>query len=185
MIVGLGNVGREYETTRHNVGFMVVDLLASKARRTFEAGKGDYYFCRIRHAGEDVLLLKPTTFMNDSGIAVKDAADRFDIDIADMLVVYDDFNLPLGKLRLRKSGSDGGHNGIYSVIYHLNDDAFPRLRCGIGTGEVVPGKDMAGFVLSEFAADERPEVEKMIKAAADAAYVFVSSGIQNAMNRFN
>ncbi len=185
MIVGLGNVGREYEVTRHNVGFMVVDLLAAKSRKTFKPGKGEYYFAEMRHAGEDVILLKPTTYMNDSGIAVKDARDRFGVSNQDVLVVYDDFNIPLGKLRLRKGGSDGGHNGISSVIYHLNDDAFPRLRCGIGTGEVVPGRDMAGFVLSEFEEGERPEVESMIKTAADAVYVFVGSGIQAAMNRFN
>lgn len=185
MIVGLGNVGREYERTRHNVGFMVVDLLASNARKSFNPGKGEYYFSEMRHAGEEVVLLKPTTFMNDSGIAVKAALRRFDMDIADLLVVYDDFNIPLGKLRIRRGGSDGGHNGIYSVIYHLNDDGFPRLRCGIGTEEVIPGRDMAGFVLSEFEEEERPEAEKMIRSAADAVFVFIGSDIQTAMNRFN
>lgn len=185
MIVGLGNVGSEYEMTRHNVGFMVLDTLAAKSRKSFKAGKGGYYFAEMKHAGESVILLKPTTYMNNSGVAVKDACERFDVVNADLLVVYDDFNIPLGKLRLRNGGSDGGHNGIYSVIYHLNDDGFPRLRCGIGTGEVVPGRDMAGFVLSEFEEEERSEVEKMIKTAVDAAYVFIGSGIQTAMNRFN
>ncbi len=185
MIVGLGNVGREYEATRHNVGFMVVDLLASKAKRPFQPGKGEYFLSEFRHAGEDVLLLKPTTFMNNSGAAVKDAVEKFGIDFVDLLVVYDDFNIPLGQLRLRKGGSDGGHNGVYSIIYHLNDDGFPRMRCGIGTEEVVPGRDMADFVLSKFQADESPEVEKMVKDAADAVFVFVNSGIQAAMNRFN
>ena len=191
MIVGLGNVGSEYEATRHNVGFMVVDLLAANARKTFKPGKGEYYLVEMRHAGEDVVLIKPTTFMNNSGIAVKDASQRFGVEITDLLVVYDDFNIPLGKLRLRKGGSDGGHNGMYSIIYHLNDDSFPRLRCGIGTGEIlpaqriVPKRDMAGFVLSEFEKDELPEVEKMTKNAADAVFVFIGSGIQTAMNRFN
>ena len=191
MIVGLGNVGSEYEATRHNVGFMVVDLLAANARKTFKPGKGEYYFAEMRHSGEDVVLIKPTTFMNNSGIAVKDASQRFGVETTDLLVVYDDFNIPLGKLRLRKGGSDGGHNGMYSIIYNLNDDSFPRLRCGIGTGEALPAqrsvlkRDMAGFVLSEFEEEELPEVEKMIKNAADAAFVFIGSGIQNAMNRFN
>lgn len=185
MIVGLGNVGREYEATRHNVGFMVVDLIASKARKSFSAGKGEYYHSEMRHAGEDIVLLKPTTFMNNSGIAVKEAVERFGVEIENLLVVCDDFNIPLGKLRLRKGGSDGGHNGVYSIIYHLNDDRFPRLRCGIGTEEVVPGKDMAEYVLSKFDAEENPEVEEMVKRAADAAFVFVNSGIQTAMNRFN
>ncbi len=185
MIIGLGNPGREYESTRHNVGFMVVDLIASKLRKTFSPGKGEYYYVGIRHAGEDVTLLKPTTFMNDSGVAVSDALDRFGVVLEDLLVVYDDFNIPLGKLRLRKGGSDGGHNGIYSIIYHLNDDSFPRLRCGIGTGEVVPGRDMAGFVLSKFERDELADVDAMTEKAAEAVLTFVRSGIQTAMNKFN
>ncbi len=185
MIVGLGNVGREYETTRHNIGFMIVDEVSSKARKKFAPGKGEYFLAEIRHGGDDVILLKPTTFMNNSGIAVKDAVDRFEIRSEDLLVVYDDFNIPLGKLRIRKGGSDGGHNGVYSIIYHLNDDGFPRLRCGIGTGEVAPGRDMADFVLSNFEAEEIPEVSKMVKTATDAVYVFINEGIEIAMNRFN
>ena len=185
MIVGLGNVGRDYENTRHNIGFMVVDEISAKFRRIFSPGKGEYYFSEIRHAGEDAVLLKPTTYMNNSGIAVKDAVDWFGINLEDLLVVYDDFNIPFTKLRLRKGGSDGGHNGVYSIIYHLNDDGFPRLRCGIGTEEVVPGRDMAEFVLSKFNSDEIPEAEKMVKNATDAAFVFVNEGIEAAMNRFN
>jgi peptidyl-tRNA hydrolase, PTH1 family len=185
MIVGLGNVGNEYEATRHNVGFMVVDLVASKSKKAFRPGKGEYYSSEMKHAGEDVVLLKPTTYMNNSGVAVKEAMDRYAVDLADLLVVYDDFNIPLGRLRLRRGGSDGGHNGVYSIIYHLNDDGFARLRCGIGTEEVAPGRDMADFVLSKFEADEKPEVEKMVKSAADAVFAFVNSGIQTAMNRFN
>ncbi|MCL5267538.1 MAG: aminoacyl-tRNA hydrolase [Bacteroidetes bacterium] len=185
MIVGLGNVGREYEGTRHNVGFAVVDGLAAKFKRPFTPGKGEYYFAQIRHAGEEVILLKPTTYMNNSGVAVSDAADRFGITPEDILVIYDDFNIPLGKLRLRKNGGDGGHNGVYSIIYQLNDENFSRLRCGIGTEEVVPGRDMADFVLSKFEAVEVPVVEKMVEGAVDAAFVFINEGIETAMNRFN
>ncbi len=185
MIVGLGNVGREYEGTRHNVGFMVVDEVSSKVRKAFSPGKGEYFFAEIYHAGEDVVLLKPTTFMNNSGIAVEDAVDRFGIQLEDLLVVHDDFNIPFAKLRLRKGGSDGGHNGVYSIIYHLNDDGFPRLRCGIGTDEVVPGRDMADFVLSKFDGEEIPEVKKMVKNAADAVFGFINEGIETVMNRFN
>ncbi len=185
MIVGLGNVGREFEGTRHNVGFMVADEVASKFKKKFLPGKGEYYVSEMRHAGEAVVLLKPTTFMNNSGVAVKDAAEKFGIELKDLLVICDDFNISLGKLRLRKNGSDGGHNGIYSIIYHLNDDGFPRLRCGIGTEEVTPGRDMADFVLSKFEAEEIPEVEKMVKSAADAVFVFINEGIETAMNRFN
>ncbi len=185
MIVGLGNVGREYEGTRHNTGFMVADAIAAKFRKSFAPGKGEYYFTQFDHAGEEVVLLKPTTYMNNSGIAVIDVRDRFEIVPGDILVAYDDFNLPLGKLRLRKSGGDGGHNGIYSIIYHLNDENFSRLRCGIGTEEVAPGKDMADFVLSKFEAVEIPEAEKMVGEAVDAALVWISQGIETAMNRFN
>ncbi len=185
MIVGLGNVGRDYEGTRHNIGFAVVDELVSKFKKSFRPGKGEYYVAEASHAGEVVVFVKPTTFMNNSGIAVGDAAERFTVAVEDILVVYDDFNIPLGKLRLRQSGGDGGHNGVYSIIYQLNADTFPRLRCGIGTDEVVPGRDMADFVLSKFEADEIPEVEKMIKAAVDAAFVFINEGIETAMNRFN
>lgn len=185
MIVGLGNVGREFEGTRHNVGFMVVDQVASKFKRNFLPGKGEYSLCEISHAGEDHVLLKPATFMNNSGMAVRDATNRFEIQLEDLLVVCDDFNIPLGELRLREGGSDGGHNGVYSIIYHLNDDSFPRLRCGIGTEEVTPGKDMADFVLSKFRAEEILEVEKMVKDAADAVFVFINEGMETAMNRFN
>ncbi|HUI29983.1 MAG TPA: aminoacyl-tRNA hydrolase [Candidatus Acidoferrales bacterium] len=185
MIVGLGNVGREYEGTRHNVGFMVVDEVSAKSRKSFAPGKGEYYFSEIRYAGEEVILVKPTTFMNNSGIAVKDAMDRFGTRLEDLLVVYDDFNIPLTKLRMKKGGSDGGHNGVYSVIYHLNDDGFPRLRCGIGSDKVVPGRDMVDFVLSKFDAVEVPEVRKMVMDAADAVFAFIDEGIEIAMNRFN
>jgi PTH1 family peptidyl-tRNA hydrolase len=185
MIVGLGNMGREYEQTRHNVGFMVLDEISLISRKRFSPGRGEYYVSEIGHAGDEVVLVKPTTFMNNSGVAVKDAVDKFAVNLQDLLIVYDDFNLPLARLRLRKGGSDGGHNGVYSIIYNLNDDGFPRLRCGIGTGEVVPGRDMVDFVLSDFSADEIPEVRKMVKNAANAAFVFISEGMEAAMNRFN
>ncbi len=185
MVVGLGNVGRGYQDTRHNVGFMVVDEVSGRFRKKFSAGKGDYFFSKFTHAGEDVVLMKPTTFMNNSGIAVKDAVEKFGIRSDDLLVVYDDFNIPLAKLRLRKGGSDGGHNGVYSIIYHLNDDRFPRLRCGIGTEEVNSRADMSDFVLSKFETGEIPEVNKMIDNAADAVFVFVNEGIDAAMNRYN
>ncbi len=185
MIVGLGNVGREFEGTRHNIGFMVVDEVVSKFKKNFIPGKGEYYISELRHGDEEIVLMKPTTFMNNSGMAVKHATDKFEIPLQDLLVVYDDFNISLSSIRLRKGGSDGGHNGVYSIIYHLNDDSFPRLRCGIGTEDVVPGKDMANFVLSKFETNEIPEVEKMVRTAADAVFVFINEGIETAMNKFN
>lgn len=185
MIVGLGNVGKEFEATRHNVGFMVVDNLASKFKKLFIPGRGNYYFAHFSIAGDDVYLVKPTTYMNNSGIAVKEAVERFEINLPELLVVYDDFVLPLGKLRIRKMGGDGGHNGVASIIYHLNDNRFPRLRCGIGNEQVKPGADMVNFVLSKFDPDEIPVVEKMVKTAADAAVMFLTEGTEAAMNQYN
>lgn len=185
MIVGLGNIGKEFEATRHNVGFMVVDNLASKFKKSFLPGRGDYYFARFSVAGEEVYLLKPTTYMNNSGIAVKDAMERFEVNVFDMLVAYDDFALPLGKLRIRKKGGAGGHNGVASIIYHLGDNNFPRLRCGIGNDQVKPGADMVNFVLSPFNPEEIPVVERMIKVAADAAIKFLTEGTEAAMNQYN
>ncbi len=191
MIVGLGNVGREYEATRHNVGFMVVDETARRFKKKFVPGKGEYYLAKASHIADDLVIVKPTTYMNDSGIAVEAATRSYGVSAEDLLVVCDDFNLPLGKLRLRKGGSDGGHNGLYSIIYHLNDDSFPRLRCGIGRTGGNPeephrrGEDMADFVLSSFDAEEIPQVEKMVQSAADAVFAFVAKGIGAAMNKFN
>jgi len=185
MIVGLGNVGREFDGTRHNAGFMVVDALVSRFRGKFIPGKGEYYFADVSFKGEEMLFLKPTTYMNNSGLAVTDALDRYSIILDDMLVICDDFNIPLGTLRLRKGGSDGGHNGLGSIIYSLNDDSFPRLRCGIGNSSVTAGKDMAEFVLSKFESDEIPEVERMIGSASDAVFTFLNEGIDIAMNRYN
>jgi PTH1 family peptidyl-tRNA hydrolase len=185
MIVGLGNVGRRYDGTRHNVGFMVADEVASRRKKNFASGKGEYYISKFQQGEYEVILIKPTTLMNNSGIAVQQAVMEFEIPLENLLVVYDDFNLPLAKIRLRKGGGDGGHNGVYSVIYSLGDDQFPRLRCGIGTDEVVPKKDMVDFVLSKFDSEEIPTVEKMIKTAADAVSVFISDGIEKAMNKFN
>ncbi len=191
MIVGLGNIGRDYGTTRHNVGFMVADEIALRFKKKFTPGKGEYYAAEASLAGEKVVVLKPTTFVNNSGIAVKAAMEKYEMAVDDLLVVCDDFNLPIGRLRLRKSGSDGGHNGLYSVIYQLNNDCFPRLRCGIA--QAVPGsvaspprgEVKADFVLSTFEADEIPAVEKMIRTAADATFSFITEGIENAMNKFN
>ncbi|MGC8595488.1 MAG: aminoacyl-tRNA hydrolase [Candidatus Kryptoniota bacterium] len=185
MIVGLGNVGKEFEATRHNVGFMVVDSLARKFKKHFLPGKGDYYFARFSIAGDEVYLLKPTTYMNNSGNAVKDAIERFEINLADMLVTYDDFALPLGKIRIRKMGSDGGHNGVASIIYSLGSNRFPRLRCGIGNEQVKPGSDMASFVLSTFSPEEIPVVEKMVNTATDAVLTFLTEGTEAAMNQYN
>ncbi len=186
-IIGLGNPGPKYHGTRHNVGFAVLDELANRARVSFESAPVDALVARWRR-GEDVLLVKPMTFMNASGEAVGGLLRYFKIDPADLLVVVDEVQLPLAKLRARARGSAGGHNGLKSIIAHVGEE-FARLRLGVGRGPEAPGgraqRDLADHVLSRFESDERGEVERMIARAADAAEVFVTSGIAGVMNQFN
>jgi peptidyl-tRNA hydrolase, PTH1 family len=184
LIAGLGNPGAEYRGTRHNVGFEVVDVLARRHGGSWEAAKVDAVFARLRMPGtEPVLLLKPLTFMNLSGDAVQGFAHYFKIDVPDVLIVADDVNLPLGRLRARKSGTEGGHNGLRSVILRLGTIDFPRLRVGVGRGD--ERRELADHVLSRFDNDEIPGIEAAIARAADAAETFVTDGIDVVMNRFN
>ena len=185
VVVGLGNPGTEYEGTRHNAGFMVVDLLSGRWRKPFKPGKGDYLAVRGSVGGRDLALVKPLTYMNNSGAAVLDALRQFDAEAENLLVVVDDFALPLGTIRMRPGGSDGGHNGLYSVISDLRREDFPRLRCGIGRTDQKPTGDMAEFVLSPFREDELETARQMIARAADAVTEFVTGSITGAMNRFN
>ncbi len=186
LVVGLGNPGRTYERTRHNVGFMVVDALAEEWRTVFHPGRGEFWLAECSLNQRDVILLKPTTFMNESGIAVAEAVGQFACTPDEILAVCDDFQLPLGTLRLRPQGSDGGHNGLASVIYHLQTDAFPRLRCGIGTPATpADGSAKAGFVLEPFTADELPDVRDMVLRARDACTSTITDGLSLAMSRFN
>ena len=184
LIAGLGNPGRDYRGTRHNVGFEVVDLLASRHGGGWEAAKVDGMIARLRMAGGDqALLLKPLTYMNLSGEAVQGVAHYFKIDTPDILIVADDVNLPLGRLRARKTGTEGGHNGLRSVAQILGTLDYPRLRVGVGRGD--ERRELADHVLSRFDADEIPGIEAAIARAADAAETFVTSGIDVVMNRYN
>jgi len=132
-IIGLGNPEKRYEGTRHNLGFEVLDCLAERLRTPFKEGKGEYLLASGEVGDVSVGLVKPLTFMNESGVAVADVAERFEVPLDQLIVVCDDFQLPLGHLRVRQKGSDGGHNGLYSIIYHLQSDLFPRIRCGIAS----------------------------------------------------
>jgi PTH1 family peptidyl-tRNA hydrolase len=185
-IIGLGNPGPKYHGTRHNVGFAVLDELAKRAAVNFESAPVEALVARWR--GEDIVLLaKPMTFMNASGEAVGGLLRYFKIDPADLLVVVDEVQLPLAKLRARARGSAGGHNGLKSVIAHIGEE-FSRLRLGVGRGPEAAGgraRDLADHVLSRFDPDERAEVDRMIARAADAAEVFVAGGIAPVMNQFN
>jgi PTH1 family peptidyl-tRNA hydrolase len=181
-IVGLGNPGAKYRGTRHNIGFAVVDELARRWAVAFESAPADALIAKWRPADAGpVLLVKPLTFMNASGEATGALARYFKIDIGDLLIVVDEVQLPLGKIRARARGSAGGHNGLKSIIAHLGDD-FSRLRVGVGRGQE---GDLADHVLSRFEPGERADVERMIERAADAAATFITSGIAAVMNAYN
>ncbi len=184
LIVGLGNPGRKYRETRHNIGFAVADELARRGGVAFDAAPAEGLIARVRALGpEGTLLLKPLTMMNASGFAVSEIARYFRIAFDDILVVADDVNLPLGRLRARPSGSAGGHNGFRSIIEQLGTTGFARLRVGVGRGD--PRRDLADHVLAGFDDDERPMVADAIGRAADASELFVAEGIETVMNRFN
>ncbi len=178
LIVGLGNPGRQYEETRHNIGFMVLDRLAASAGVAFQSSpKWQCHLAKLPESG--TLLLKPQTFMNLSGRAIRQVLAFHKWQPGSMLVIYDDAALPLGRLRFREKGSAGGHNGIKSIIEHLGSDAFPRLKIGIG--ESHPG-NLTGHVLGKFSPDERPLVENTLATALEAVQLARSQGIAAAAN---
>ena len=179
-IVGLGNPGAEYAGTRHNVGFEVVDELARRWQVTLKKWKAIAEIALVKDRG--VVLVEPKTYMNESGRAVSAVMAFYKILPEDVLIVVDEAQLPLGKLRLRPSGSAGGHNGLKSVIEHVGRD-FPRLRIGVDRGD--PDWDLSDRVLSRFPRTEREVVDRAVTRAADAADTFVSDGVHLAMNRFN
>lgn len=181
-IVGLGNPGTQYQATRHNVGFLVVEELCKRLRAPLRPGKGEYLIARAAREGIDVHIAAPTTFMNNSGTAVVDLLQRYLITPRELLVVVDDFALPLGTLRFRSKGSDGGHNGLASIIYMVNTDEFPRLRCGIGTAAMPRKSDMAPFVLAPFEPEEVPVIKDMVLRAADACVEFARTGHARPVN---
>jgi peptidyl-tRNA hydrolase, PTH1 family len=179
-IVGLGNPGRDYEGTRHNVGFEVVDELARRWDARLRSWKGIAETVVVRDRG--AILVKPTTFMNLSGEAARTVAAFYKIEPADVLVVVDEVQLPLGKLRLRPSGSAGGHNGLKSLIENIGFD-FPRLRIGVERGD--PERNLRDRVLSSFTVAEREVIDQAVQRAADCTEVFVNEGVLAAMSRFN
>ena len=182
LIVGLGNPGREYEHTRHNVGFQVAEELARRYRVTLKNhAKWKARAAKIPEIGDGVLLAEPTTFMNLSGWSVREIAAFHKLAPSDLLVVVDDADLPLGRLRMRTGGSAGGHNGLKSIIQELGTIEFPRLRVGVGRQ---PG-ELKNHVLGRFSDDERAHIDAAVKRAADAAELFAMENILAAMNRYN
>lgn len=183
LIIGLGNPGDEYARTRHNVGFMVADALAEQADIRFSHEKGNVLLGWGQSRGCGFGVAKPLTFMNRSGSAVRTMLGRFGLQPADVLVVYDDLNLDVGRLRLRPRGSAGGHNGVQDIIAVLGTDDFPRLRVGIGN-EFSRGRQV-DYVLSPFTEEQSPAVAEAVVKARDAAVTFACKGLVTAMNRFN
>jgi len=189
LILGLGNPGEPYRDTRHNVGFRVVEELARRWEIPIDGMECNSLVGRFaKTAGEDaVLLVKPQTYMNRSGWAARCFAERHELDPAAVLVIYDEVNLPLGKLRLRRGGSPAGHRGLESVIENLRTAEIPRLRLGVAPEEGKPagGEELVDFVLSPFKPEESEAVEEMIRRAADACEAWLGEGIEAAMGRFN
>lgn len=181
IVVGLGNPGRNYANTRHNLGFIVVDELARRAGESTVRKRFRSELLETRHPGGKLVLVKPQTYMNDSGNAVREALNWFRIPVEQMLIVVDDLDLPYGQIRMRPGGSAGGHNGLRSIIQQTGKQEIPRLRLGIGRG---PNKAKA-HVLSSFAPDEQDQLHTVIETAADTVELWLAEGIFTAMNDIN
>lgn len=184
VLVCLGNPGEKYENTRHNVGFMVADELGERQHAPIQRLKYKALTNVFTISGQKVLVMKPVTFMNLSGEAVRQAVDFYKVAPDHVLVVSDDTALALGRLRIRKGGSAGGHNGLKSIIQHLGTDQFPRIKVGVGQ-KPHPDYDMADWVLSKFAGEDLKTITEAIRKAADAVECLIQEGPDKAMNRFN
>lgn len=181
LIVGLGNPGSQYEDTRHNIGFKVVDNIAKEYnieinRQKFKGMCGEGFI-----NGQKVILLKPTTYMNLSGESIREVVDFYKLSNEDILVIYDDISLDVGRLRIREKGSAGGHNGIKSIIAHLGTDIFPRIKVGVGQ----PNVDLVNYVLGKFTKEEMEVLSESIDASTKAAKEIISSDVKTAMNMYN
>ena len=184
MIVGLGNPGREYEKTRHNVGFRVTDLLSDQLRTKIDRVKFKAMTRLINYNGKKVLLVQPQTYMNASGAAVSALATYYKVKPERILVIFDDISLPVGRIRIRKDGSAGGHNGIKSIIQSLGTDQFPRVKVGVGA-KPHPDFDLADWVLSRFSALEEKNLAPALENAAEAALLVLDEGTEKAASAFN
>ena len=191
LIVGLGNPGNKYKNTRHNIGFLIIDKLAEFFKINSFRSEDDYLLADTEYKSHTVALLKPQTFMNLSGVAVKEFYERYEVEAEDMLIVYDDLNLDFGTLRMRPSGSDGGQKGIQSVIYHMETEFIPRLRIGIRNDEELEKfkyddkYDLAEFVLSGFTPGELEQIGKITDASVNAVLSLIENGLRDTMNNFN
>ena len=180
-IIGLGNPGKKYVNTRHNIGHYIIDYILHQYHIPLKAGKGDYYYAEHLIGGVRSAFFKPTAFMNHSGLAVVQILKYFPVGHEDLLIVYDDFNLPLGTIRFRSAGSDGGHNGIASIIYQLKTETFDRMRLGIGWVD----QDAVAYVLSNFSKEESAQIDRILPNTREAIECWIEQGIEITMNRYN
>jgi len=183
IIVGIGNPGKKYESTRHNIGFIAIDYMSAlydikvnKIKHKALVGEG-------KIEGERLMLVKPQTFVNLSGESVRDIADYYKVPTENIIIIYDDISLEPGSVRIRKKGSDGGHNGLKSIIYQLQSDTFPRIKLGVGAKP--PGYDLADWVLAKFTDSDIKIMSKSVEAAAKAVPEIIKNGAESAMNKFN
>ena len=183
LIAGLGNPTREYEKTRHNVGFEAIDILADKAGTTVTEKKHKALYGKGYIGGQKVILAKPQTYMNLSGESIREIADFYKIEPENIIILGDDINLSEGQLRIRLKGSAGGHNGLKNIISHLGTQEFPRIR--IGVGEKPRGMDLADYVLGRFPKEQQAVMEEAYRDAAEAACMMIEDGADAAMNHYN
>ena len=182
LIVGLGNPGKEYDMTRHNTGFYCLDVLSDEMNQSIDKEKFKGLYTKFKYKGEDVILLKPQTYMNNSGESVAAVMQFFKIPVEDLLVIYDDMDMPVGKLRLRQKGSAGGHNGIKSIISHIGTQEFDRIRIGIGKDKLIPVVD---WVLGKFSQEQQEDLNHALEQAAKAAKFSIKHSFSDTMNRYN
>ena len=184
LVVGLGNPGNKYTYTRHNSGFLCLDMLSDKLNFKIDRLKFKSLICDTNINGHRCIVMKPQTFMNNSGEAVRECAAFYKIPAEKVIVIYDDISLDVGKLRIRRKGTDGGHNGIKSIIYHLNSDQFPRIKVGCGK-KPHPDYDLIDWVISEFKKDELKALEPALSNACKALELMLDNNIEKAMNLYN
>lgn len=184
LIAGLGNPGEQYAYTRHNAGFMVIDAMAERLETDIKKYKFKSLCSDVTISGKHCVLMKPETYMNNSGQAVSEAMAFYKLDIEHVIIVYDDISLEPGKLRIRRKGSDGGHNGIKSIIYLTGEDVFPRIKMGVGR-KPHPKFDLADWVLSRFNKEDMEKIKKSCEMACDSLELMVAGKIDEAMNKYN
>jgi PTH1 family peptidyl-tRNA hydrolase len=180
-LIGLGNPGNRYQDTRHNIGYLIIDHFLAVKNIPFQPGKGDYYYKELDINNDQVLIFKPTTYMNNSGRAVRHIIEDFSLTVEQLLIICDDFNLPFGAFRFRQKGSDGGHKGLKSIIYQLQSEDFNRFRFGIGDAF----SDASDFVLESFSRRESEKLNELLPISTEAIHHWLKEGIQTTMNRYN